>query len=112
MSLILPLKISSTAPLKIPYIHIDRDYFLKKQEELELALLIVKKSKDDLLSNMAHELKNPLTSIILQTQMLKKIMEYGYSEENWKMMQTTVDKSLGQLNRLNKLIDHHMEEKH
>lgn len=111
MSFVLPLKISRTTPMKIPYMHVDRNYFLKKQEELELALVKVKKSKDDLLSQMAHELKNPLTSIILQTQMLKKIMEYGYSEENWEKMQQTVDKSLGQLNRLNKLIDHLLEER-
>ena len=97
--------------MKIPYMQIDRSYFLKKQEDLELALLRVKKSKDELLSQLAHELKNPLTSIILQTQMLKKIMEYGHSEENWERMQTTVDKSLGQLNRLNKLIDTLLDEK-
>lgn len=111
MSFVLPLKISRATPMKIPYMQIDRSYFLKKQEDLELALLRVKKSKDELLSQLAHELKNPLTSIILQTQMLKKIMEYGHSEENWERMQTTVDKSLGQLNRLNKLIDTLLDEK-
>ena len=97
--------------MKIPHMHVDKKYFLKKQEELELALLRVKKSKDDLLSQLAHELKNPLTSIILQTIVLKKIMEDGYSKENWERMQTTVDKSVGQLNRLNKIIDTLLEER-
>ena len=110
MSFVLPLKISRTTPIKIPYMHVDKKYFLKKQEELELALLRVKKSKDDLLSQMAHELKNPLTSIILQTQMLKTMMEDGYSAENWERMQNTVDRSLGQLSRLNKLIDTLLDE--
>ncbi len=62
-------------------------------------------SKDDLRSQIAHELKNPLTSIILQTQMLKKIMEYGYSAENQEIMQSTLERNLSQLNRLNRIID-------
>ncbi len=111
MSFVLPLKISRTTPMRIPYMQVDKNYLMKKQEDLELALLKVKKTKDDLLSQMAHELKNPLTSIILQTQMLKKIMEDGYSKENWERMQSTVDRSLGQLNRLNKLIDTLLEER-
>lgn len=111
MSFVLPLKITRTTPMKIPYMLADKTYFMKKQEELELALLRVKKSKDDLLSQMAHELKNPLTSIILQTQMLKKIMEDGYSAENWERMQNTVDRSLVQLNRLNKLINTLLEDR-
>lgn len=105
MSFVLPIQISRTVPVKIPYIPEDKTYLLKRQEELEKALAVALHQNDELLSELAHQLKNPLTSIILQTQMLKKIMEFGYDQENWDQMQKTVDKSLGQLSRLNKLID-------
>lgn len=111
MSFVLPLNISRTIPMRVPYVNMDKSHFLKRQEELELALVKVKKSKDELLSQMAHELKNPLTSIILQTQMLKKMMEYGHDEENWERMQSTVERNLTQLSRLNKLIDTVLEER-
>lgn len=112
MSFVLPINISRTTPMKAPFMNMDKAHFLKRQEELELALVKVKKSKDELLSQMAHELKNPLTSIILQTQMLKKMMEDGYNEQNWERMEATVGRSLNQLNRLNNLIDTVLEERH
>jgi len=62
------------------------------------------KIRDEFISIAGHELKTPLTSLKLQTQMTKKISQ---NPENFTVqkMQKQLDYTINQIERLNKLVD-------
>jgi len=62
------------------------------------------KVRDEFISIASHELKTPLTSLKLQTQMTKKQLSktHGLTSEQ---MEKQLDNTVNQIDRLNKLVD-------
>ncbi len=62
------------------------------------------KIRDEFISIAGHELKTPLTSLKLQTQMTKKISQ-NPEKFTIQKMQKQLDYTINQIDRLNKLVD-------
>lgn len=71
------------------------NYLLKMQNAI--------KARDEFLSIASHELKTPLTSMVLQMQMLKRKMDRGQADENTFLKASTL--TLKQCQLLSSLID-------
>ena len=73
-------------------------------KNLLLSQLEATKIRDEFISIASHELKTPLTSLKLQTQMAKKQVLKTESL-TVERMQKQLDYTINQINRLNKLVD-------
>lgn len=63
------------------------------------------KARDEFLSMASHELKTPLTSLILQHEMRKRILVQDCSDDKKEMLIETFNRGTNQLVKLNRLID-------
>jgi signal transduction histidine kinase len=80
----------------------DVDDQKRQNEKLEAAL----KMREDFLSIASHELKTPLTSLKLHTQIFKKRQNQDYNEMiNPKQIDALVNQVDKQVNKLNRLVD-------
>jgi signal transduction histidine kinase len=61
--------------------------------------------REDFLSVASHELHTPLTPLRLQLQMLRRSLADGCTEESNDQRMARVDKALGQVARLSRLVD-------
>lgn len=72
--------------------------------ELLISQLEATKIRDEFISIASHELKTPLTSLKLQTQMTKKQIS-NLAVFTPERMQKQLDYTINQIDRLNKLVD-------
>lgn len=76
------------------------DQLERQKQELECALV----TRDEFLSIASHELKTPLTSLLLHCQLFRKSMERGnvdyFTPERINGLCNQIDKQVGKLNRL------------
>ena len=84
------------------------DIEVLKQAEVQLKQAV--EARDEFLSITSHELKTPLTSLRLQTDLIKRSIESGdyknLTEEQLNFTATLIDKQIERLNRLiNDMVD-------
>jgi signal transduction histidine kinase len=61
--------------------------------------------RDEFLSIASHELKTPLTSLMLQNDILQRQLASGLADRQPELLRTNVDKQRRQFHRLGRLID-------
>ncbi|MGE3609311.1 MAG: ATP-binding protein [Bacteriovoracaceae bacterium] len=83
-------------------VHIDITKAKKIEKDLQNAVL----ARDDFLSMASHELKTPLTTLKLQTQMMIRRLQVNRTEDfDYKKMISMLESDNKQLDRINRLID-------
>ncbi len=97
------LCVASSSPERCKYMYLINDVTKKRKEELDENQKRVISSIDTLLTGIAHELKNPLSSIYFHAQVLKRSLEDVRNNEG--RIRNSVDVILYEVNRLNKLIN-------
>ncbi len=97
------LCVASSLPEKRKYMYLLNDVTERRKEELDENQRRVMSSIDTLLTGIAHELKNPLSSIYFHAQVLKRSLEN--TKDSTRRITNSVDVILYEVNRLNKLVN-------
>lgn len=77
----------------------------RELEEREASLREAVRSRDEFLSIASHELKTPITSLKMNLQILQHKMQPGKPPVPMERIVTAVDRALGQVDRLTKLVE-------
>lgn len=72
----------------------------KKLDGLDLERLRLIQAREELLSIASHELKTPITSMLLQTQLMQKVLKRENGDERTKKYVNQVETQVVKLNRL------------